>query len=425
MILYTALYRLAIGAYFALVRMAALVNQKAALFVAGRKNLLSLMAGAMAGERRKRIWMHCASLGEFEQGRPVLEALHAQYPDYAIIVTFFSPSGYEVRKNYDGADHVFYLPKDTNSNAQQFLDIIQPSLCIFVKYEFWYYFLHNIAARKIPAVLISAIFNSDQGFFQWYGGLQRRMLRCFTHIFVQDESSAVLLKGIGADKVSISGDTRFDRVLKAAQSTERLAILEDFCTGHKILVAGSTWKDDEVLLEKALQMLPNDWKLVLVPHEIGVAHMRQIEDLFSGHLIKWSQYPENAQHTVNAKGISERVLLVDQVGLLLRIYRYATVAWIGGGFGKAGVHNVLEPAVYSVPCFYGPVFHQFIEAKELVAVGGAFTCATPADLSDAISSMEVNNAMKESGAKAGNYVQSNSGATARTVSFIQQAGILE
>ena len=425
MILYTALYRLGITVYFAAIRLAALVNEKARLFAAGRTGLLHRMQEAFTGDSRKRIWMHCASLGEFEQGRPVLEALHEQYPEYAIILTFFSPSGYEVRKDYEGADYVFYLPMDSNANARRFLDIVQPSLCIFVKYEFWYFFLANIAVRKIPVILLSAIFHKDQGFFKWYGGLQRRMLRCFTHIFVQDAASKALLSNIKINEVSISGDTRFDRVIKAAQRKEELPVLDAFAANHKILVAGSTWKEDEVFLQKVLRLLPDDWKLVLVPHEVNIEHLRQIEDLFAGNVIKWSQYPPNVLHGMSNKGrITERVLLVDKVGFLLHIYRYGRITWIGGGFGKDGVHNVLEAAVYGQPCYYGPIYHQFIEAKELIEKGGAFTFSSPQEFVAAVQQMEASHSYRQYADAAKGYVYAKGGATDIVLAYVRQLHIL-
>ena len=406
MILYTVLYRLGISAYFTAIRIAALFNSKARLFVDGRKGLLQIMSQTLAGDTRKRIWMHCASLGEFEQGRPVLEALRERYPEYTVVVTFFSPSGYEVRKNYNGADHVFYLPMDTNANAKSFLDIVQPDLCLFIKYEFWYYYLANIAARKIPAILVSAIFNKDQGFFKWYGGLQRKMLHCFSHIFVQDAASLALLERIKIKNASISGDTRFDRVIKAAEHHEDLPVLAAFAEDKKIIVAGSTWKEDETFLCRALATLPVSWKLVLVPHEVNIEHISAIENLFGAQLCKWSEVAEGSRQLRDC-----RVLLVDRVGFLLQIYRYGTVAWIGGGFGKEGVHNVLEAAVYGITGFYGPIYHQFLEAKELIEAGGAFTLSEPTVFSAKIQELDANHYLPQHGTSAKRYVYGRGGAT--------------
>ena len=393
------IYRIVIGLYTLGVRIASLFKPKAKLFIAGRRDLLARMRQQLEAESRPRIWVHCASLGEFEQGRPVIEQLRQRYPQYAIVLTFFSPSGYEVRKNYDGADHIFYLPTDTGRNAARFLNIVQPALCVFVKYELWYGYLKGIEERKIPAVLVSAIFNPRQGFFKWYGGLQRRMLRCFSHLFVQDGNSKALLQGLGITNVTVSGDTRFDRVIKAAGQQATLPQAAAFKQQHKLLIAGSTWAADEALLHKALRLLPPDWKLVLVPHEVHAGHIAEIAQLYGDALVKWS--------TWDGTPTNKRVLLVDKVGFLLQLYAYGDAAWIGGGFGSAGVHNVLEPAVYGMPCFYGPIYHQFREAIELIEKGGASTVQRAEELCAAITSAN----MPAMGMAARGYVYSMSGAT--------------
>lgn len=393
------IYRIVIGLYTLGIRVASLFKPKAKLFIAGRRDLFTRLRQQLEAEQRPRIWVHCASLGEFEQGRPVIEQLREQYPQYAIVLTFFSPSGYEVRKNYDGADHIFYLPVDTGRNAARFLNIVKPSLCVFVKYELWYGYLSGIAERKLPAVLVSAIFNERQGFFKWYGGLQRKMLACFSHIFVQDDNSKSLLQGLGINNVSVSGDTRFDRVRKAAGQQATLPQAAAFKQDSKILIAGSTWGADEQLLHKALPLLSPDWKLILVPHEVHAGHISEIEKLFGDTLIKWS--------TWDGQPTAKRVLLVDKVGFLLQLYSYGDAALIGGGFGSAGVHNVLEPAVYGMPCFYGPIYHQFREAIELIAKGGAAEVRTAEELGAAIASGN----LAAMGQAAKDYVCSMSGAT--------------
>lgn len=408
-----ALYWLGIRAYALMVRIASLFNPKAKLFVAGRKGLLSQIKYALINERRPRIWMHCASLGEFEQGRPVLEELRRQYPEYAFVLTFFSPSGYEVRKNYEGADYIFYLPVDGAKNARLFLDAVQPKLCLFVKYDFWYYFLSTIAKRDINAVLISAIFRKEQGFFKWYGGLQRRMLFAFNHIFVQDTASEKLLQKIGYEEVSVSGDTRFDRVVAAAKVQTELPVATQFCAGKKIIVAGSTWPDDERFLQKALQEIPADWKLILVPHEVHESHIADLEKLWGDSAVKWSAWKnEDAQ---------KRVLILDTVGLLLQLYRFGTIAWIGGGFGKAGVHNVLEAAVYGLPCFYGPVYQQFLEAKALVEAGGAIVAGQPEILVNHLQLWQKEPGLYNQAAEAAEtYVAAQAGATPKILRYLAE-----
>ncbi len=406
----TTLYRLAIGAYAAGIKLSSSFNPKAKLFVDGRKGLLQHIAIAMAAEKRPCIWMHCASLGEFEQGRPVLEAIRYAYPQYALVLTFFSPSGYEVRKDYSGADHVFYLPVDSPGNADAFLNAVQPKLCLFVKYELWYYYLAGLAQRNIPTLLVSAIFTEKHGFFKWYGGLQRQMLKCFSHIFVQDENSKKLLQQIHVENVSISGDTRFDRVIRAAIEVVDLPIAATFAAGHSIVVAGSTWPEDEVLFKEAFTQLPADWKLIVVPHNVDASHIASIETMFCGNLVKWSAWSE-----LHA---SKRILLVDTVGMLMQLYNYATVAYIGGGFGKAGVHNVLEPAVYGKPCIYGPIYHQFIEAGELIEAGGASVVNNAAQLGAAITEIGAGQPLQKMGDAAKTYVRSKRGATARVMEHL-------
>lgn len=412
MIFYTAIYRLAILTYTTAIRIAALFNPKAALFTRGRRGILEKIRLAYTNEKRQTVWIHCASLGEFEQGRPVLEALRDKYPQYAITVTFFSPSGYEVRKDYRGADHVFYLPTDTSSNARAFIDITRPVLCVFVKYEFWYYYLKTIRDRNIPAILVSAIFHPQQPFFKWYGGLMRKMLHSFTNLFVQDAASLQLLQKIHINNASISGDTRFDRVIKASQQSIALPIADQFCADRPILVAGSTWKEDEELLHRALATLPSQWKIILVPHEVDEDHITQIEKLFDGSTIRWSGVAEDCAIA------DKRILLVDKVGYLMQLYKYGSAAWIGGGFGKDGVHNVLEAAVYSMPCFYGPVFHQFIEAQELVTHGGAFVIKEARDLTDCLTEMDDKYRYEQHAQAAKEYVYSKAGATDIVTSYI-------
>lgn len=410
--LLSAIYWLTVKLYAAALRIASLFNLKAKLFIEGRKGLLEHITATMAHEQRPRIWMHCASLGEFEQGRPVLEQLRTQYPGYAIVLTFFSPSGYEVRKNYEGADYVFYLPLDSRKNAKQFIEAVQPKLSVFVKYELWYYYLTAIAKRSIPAILISARFRKEQPFFKFYGGLHRKMLRCFNAIFVQDKDSETLLHTIGINNVAVNGDTRFDRVIEAATQIQELPIAHAFCRDNKVIVAGSTWKEDEEFLKKTFDQLPPHWKLILVPHEVHDSHIQEIEKLFQGETVRWSAWSDTSD---------KRILLVDKVGLLLQLYRYANVAWIGGGFGSAGVHNVLEAAVYGLPCAYGPVFHQFIEAEELIQAGGAITVTDPGVFLTHIKQWENDTT---AGTAAKNYVLAKGGATQAIMSYLAEKNIL-
>lgn len=405
------IYWLAVRLYSVAIHIAALFNPKAKLFVAGRRHLLPAMRDALIDERRPRIWMHCASLGEFEQGRPLLEKLRHKYAQHAFIITFFSPSGYEVRKDYNGADYIFYLPVDSISNAKRFLDIVQPSLCLFIKYELWYFYLSAIAARDIPLILVSAIFRRDQPFFKWYGGLHRRMLQCFSHIFVQDIRSAQLLHKINVDEVTVAGDTRFDRVLAALEEQPQLPGIEMFCSEHKILVAGSTWAEDEQLLYQVVAKLPATWKLVLVPHEVHGEHIQAIMSQYGSNAVRWSQYKDTPADA--------RVLVIDTVGMLLQLYRFADVAWIGGGFGKAGVHNVLEAAVYGIPVLHGPVYAQFLEARELIETGGSVVADNPDAVVKQVLQWDKDTFGYQQACTAARlYVLSKTGATEKIISYL-------
>ena len=358
--------------------------------------------------------MHCASLGEFEQGRPVLEQLGEEYPGHALVLTFFSPSGYEMRKDFKGVDYVFYLPLDTRGNAKKFLSFVQPELCIFVKYEFWYFLLREIERKGISAVLISSIFRKDQPFFQWYGSLHRRMLFSFSKIFVQDAASSQLLRSIGIEDAVVAGDTRFDRVVKAVKNYEELPIAKEFCSNSKVLIAGSSWPEDEQFLKEVIDALPAEWKLILVPHEVHDVQINRIKALF-GDSVTWSGWET---------GVHAKVLIVDQIGLLLQLYSYARVAWIGGGFGK-GIHNTLEAAVHGVPVGFGPAFQKFREAKELIAAGAGFSTADPAYVVNLIANWDKDDSGWQHASNAARqYVLSNAGATGKIMSYLSEKKVL-
>ncbi len=412
------LYWLAVRLYVSIIRIASIFNPKARLFLQGRVGLLNTIKYALIDEQRPRIWIHCASLGEFEQGRPVIEHLREKYANYVLVLTFFSPSGYELRKDFEGVDHVFYLPVDSVSNAKKFLDYVQPELSVFVKYELWYYYLSNLAKRDMPTLLVAAIFRKNQPFFQWYGKLHRRMLHSFTHIFVQDDNSLKLLNTIGYTNASVGGDTRFDRVVSAQQKSPfEHEILEQFTTGKKVLVAGSTWPADERVLKQIAQQIPEQWKIVLVPHEVHEAHLENIETDFKGKTIRWSQWD-----SVEA---DKQVLIVDKMGLLLRLYQIADVAWIGGGVGKTGLHNTLEAAVYGVPIVHGENYRKFKEARELIEAGASFVVNSPSAFITLIEKWEADNvAYNQACVAAKNYVLSNAGATAHVVDYIEEKKLL-
>jgi 3-deoxy-D-manno-octulosonic-acid transferase len=359
------MYSFGIFLYGLTIRLASLFNAKARQWQAGRKNLFRHIEQALIQvPSEKRIWIHASSLGEFEQGRPLIEALKQNFPQYAIVLTFFSPSGYEVQKNYKYADFVFYLPLDTKRNAQRFLDLVQPELAIFVKYEFWLNFLFALKLRHIPTVLISAVFRPNQLFFNRYISFYRNALSAFSHFFVQNEMSKKLLQDIGYQNVTISGDTRFDRVFDIAQDDFRLDTLTSFVNNKKTIIAGSSWPHDEDLLARYAKQR-SDIKWIIAPHEVTPSHIKQIKTLFADK--KTLLYSEISSVTNLA---DYDLLIVDTIGLLNKIYRYGTIAYIGGGFGK-GIHNILEPAVFGLPVLFGPRYQKFEEATQLILLGGA------------------------------------------------------
>jgi 3-deoxy-D-manno-octulosonic-acid transferase len=397
-----------------LMPIAALFNPKAKKWVHGRKNIFDRLAKATAGSQRT-IWIHCASLGEFEQGRPLLEKLraHPSFKEAKFLLTFFSPSGFEIRKEYKGADWVFYLPMDGPKNAKRFLEIVNPSLVIFVKYEFWYYYLKKIKYRNIPLILVSALFWKEMSFFKWYGAMQRKMLSRFDHLFVQDKTSNQLLDDIGLSSItSISGDTRFDRVIDIAESAEPLPLIEQFIENSITIIAGSTWPEDEAVLKQTLDSIKlQDLKLIMAPHEISEKHLASIKEMF----------PESVRYSQLTGSTGEsNVLIIDNIGLLSRLYKYATITYIGGGFGK-GIHNTLEAAVYAKPVVFGPVFHKFKEAADLIQNGGAFTISNKDESVKIISHLLTDKEkLKESGKQSGDYVYSNRGASERIIQFLQE-----
>ncbi len=392
-------------------------NPKINLFVTGRKQLLERIAADFKQEEQRPVWFHCASLGEFEQGRPLIEALKANYPGIKILLTFFSPSGYEVRKNYSGADYVYYLPIDTERNAQQFIAITRPQLAVFVKYEFWYHYLNTLKQNRIPGIVVSAIFQERQVFFKWYGALQREMLHLMHYLFVQNQSSIDLLKRIGIFHAAIAGDTRIDRALTIAHTTKSYALVEEFKGKHQLIVAGSTWRGDETLLHEALVQLGNpDIKLLIAPHEVHEDHIAELQDLFRAfHPVLWS-----AQQA----GKENRVLIVDNIGHLAYLYRYADYVWIGGGFNKTGIHNCIEAAVYGQALTWGPEYSRYQEAIDLIHQGAAFSCPDAAALANKL--REWDNAPErheKAGQQARQYIEENKGATDKILTYLKQQNI--
>lgn len=356
------LYAVGIRLYQLFILLVSPFNRKAASWIRGRKNWRTLLSMQLK-PREQRAWFHFASLGEFEQGRPVLEAFRRKNPSFTIVVTFFSPSGYEVRKDYPLADYVFYLPADTPGNARDFITAISPEIVFFTKYEFWHFYFRELGRRNIPLYIVSAIFRKEQLFFKPYGGFYRSILQNVTHFFVQDTASAALLDSIGLHNYTLTGDTRFDRVLENLQAAKPLPLIEDFAAGKPVFIAGSTWPEDEAILAPLINSKYYPFRWIIAAHEIGAAHLQQIESRLS---IKHIRYSEAL-----VKGTQDaEVLIIDNIGMLLSLYAYARIAYIGGGFGK-GIHNTLEAAASGIPIFFGPRYEKFKEAKDLIALGGA------------------------------------------------------
>ncbi len=406
-----ALYSAAIGLYHAGIRLAAHWNPKAQAWVEGRTGVwerLSAKRDALQGA----LWMHCASVGEFEQGRPVLEAIKAQRPDLPVLITFFSPSGYEARKDYAGATHVDHLPTDTEANAERLTELIAPRAAIFVKYEFWYHYLQALKQSQVPLFLVSAIFRADQPFFKWYGSTWRSMLGCFTHIFTQDERSRDMLMAIGVKQVSVSGDTRFDRVAAILKAGEDLAPVRDFVAAEtgRVLVCGSTWPADEALLLKALAHLQTKPRILIAPHELLAGQLALVDATFPRPLVLWSEL-ERAVATGNGLPPGIRTVLVDRMGLLARLYRYGDIAYVGGGFGD-GIHSLLEAAAWGKPVIFGPRHTKFAEAQGLIDAGGGFVVTNAVELRAVLDRLlEDPAALRKASEAAGRYVQERVGAT--------------
>ncbi|MBL7698395.1 MAG: 3-deoxy-D-manno-octulosonic acid transferase [Chitinophagaceae bacterium] len=399
------------------IRIASIWNIKARLWLRGRKNLFERVSAALQNNTKPVIWMHTASLGEFEQGRFLIENIRSNYPGACIVVTFFSPSGYEVMKNYQGADFVFYLPEPTSKNAKRFITLLNPKLVLWIKYDYWYHYLREIQKRNIPLLLVSAIFRRRHAFFKWYGPLYAEMLRCFTWLFVQDESSLEQLQTIEIKNASVSGDTRFDRVIDIAANFTDVPLIREFTGNAPVIVAGSTWCEDEEEIDHYANTHP-EIKFIIVPHEIGDDHLEEIEKLFR-HTVRYSQLSANNNYS------EINTLIVDNIGMLSRIYKYATITYVGGGFGDEGVHNVLEAAVYGKPVIFGPVFNQFQEAIDLLEEGAAFTIDNALDLEKTLNNLLTDRELyRECCEAAEQYVKSKQGATKKILDYIQENRLL-
>jgi len=397
-------YNIAITIAGFILKIIAIFNKKLALFLTGRKDIFIQLNNHFK-VTDKVIWFHCASLGEFEQGRPIIEKCKREYANAKILITFFSPSGYEIRKDYSLADLVTYLPLDSKRNVQKFLKIVRPSIAIFVKYEFWPNFLRALKQQKIKTILVSAIFREDQSFFQWYGAWMRKSLQTFDHFFVQNERSEKLLKKIGFNNVTLSGDTRFDRVYQVTQQKIDLDFIAQFKDNKTILIAGSTWpKDEELLIGYINNKTTENQKFIIAPHNIYQKNIEKLKQSISKEVVLYSEIAD--------REISQfQVLIIDAIGLLTQIYKYADIAYVGGGFGT-GIHNILEPATFGVPIIIGPNYKKFNEAKELIELEACLVVNNTSELTSELRSLFTDNQKLEmKGKLAQHYILNNIGAT--------------
>jgi len=399
------LYNIGIQLYGFIIYLLSPFSTKASLFIEGRKNIFKKIALAV-DPSQKHIWFHFASLGEFEQGRTVLEKIKVLYPQKRIVITFFSPSGYEIRKNYPLADGVFYLPLDTAENAEKLIAALNPEIAIFTKYEYWYHYFKALKKNGTPLFIISGIFRASQVYFKWYGSFNRKILSFVDHFFLQNEESRALLSSIQLENTSLSGDTRFDRVAENAASPKTFDLVEEFCGTAPVLVAGSTWPDDEKILSVLISACP-DWKFIVAPHEVDEDHVNSLRKLLVAS-IKYSDLQETKQKS--------QVLIIDNIGLLSSLYQYGSIAYIGGGFG-AGIHNTLEAAAFGIPVIFGPKYEKFQEAKDLISLEAAVSVRNEDELLEAFKSLLTN---KQSGSAAKNYVISKTGSTDQIINYIRQ-----
>ncbi|MEO9022632.1 MAG: glycosyltransferase N-terminal domain-containing protein [Ginsengibacter sp.] len=405
-------------------------NPKARLWITGRRNIFEKLRDTVQHNVGKRtIWMHCASLGEFEQGRPVLQKIKEENPDTSIVITFFSPSGYEIVKNKKNFENIFYLPMDSFFHAKKWMNILKPDLVLWVKYEYWHYYLQEIKNRHIPLLMISGVYRSNSIFFKWYGSFYRNMLNCFTHFFVQNENSKEQLqKMIAEEKITVSGDTRCDRVINIAENFTEVPYIKDFCGSYRVIVLGSTWEDDEAVWIHFVKKHP-EIKFIIAPHEIDAENLSDVKkefphSVFYSDLIKSNQIPDEAERSKSfllERSEDPNCLIIDNIGTLSRLYHYATITYVGGGFGDDGLHNILEAAVYGKPVLFGPEYDKNFEAKEMIDCSGAISIESALELEKILGNLlndekellTRSNAAKE-------YVYQNAGATQRIIAYISK-----
>jgi 3-deoxy-D-manno-octulosonic-acid transferase len=409
------LYRLGISLYHAAVFIASWFNPKAKDWIHGRRNWKQKLNDFVQSHGHPPLWVHASSAGEFEQARTVIDAYRAIYPAHKILLTFFSPSGYNLRKNYKGVDAVMYLPLDTPTNAQTFVTALKPGCAVFVKYDYWYYTLKALQDAHIPTILIAAVFRPGQMFWQWWGKPMQACLACFTRIFCQNQASCNILQAHDYGQAILSGDTRFDRVAEIATAAQNYPLIEGLIKGRQVMVAGSTWPADEKLLAQLYtdDIIPRNKILIIAPHEITPGHIRQVQSQFKDSVLYSQLQADTVTHC----------LIIDNIGMLAGLYRYANWAYVGGGFGS-GIHNILEAAVYGKPVLFGPTFHKFYEAKDLVQQGGAFTLNTYADLQKYMAFLSDTAHYNKSCDIALQYCADNTGATPQIMAWLSQIAAL-
>ena len=405
------IYNTGIFFYTLSIRIASLFNNKAKLWLNGRKNIFKQLESIFKNEKNPVIWFHCASLGEFEQGRPIIEKIKDKHPHYKILITFFSPSGFEIRKNYALADYVFYLPVDTASNAKKFIEIVQPQMAFFIKYEFWYHYLNTLNTKQIPTYLISALFRKNQIFFKPYGGFYRKILKYYDYIFVQNDDSMELLIKLGLKNICVSGDTRYDRVSEIAAQAKSLELIEIFKGKNNLIVVGSSWQAEEQLIASYIKQKGLTHKFIFAPHNISENHLLQLERLFSKYkCIRYSK--------TDKENIAEfDILIIDNIGLLSSLYKYADIAIIGGAFGS-GLHNILEAVVYGCPVVFGPKYYRFPEAVDLLNVGGACSVRNTKELINKLNFLSSPDNKEILYKTCKDFVSSRKGATEKILNFI-------
>ena len=403
------MYEIVISLYTLGVAVMSLFNDKVKKMWRGEREAFRVLRNSVDPGSRY-VWFHAASLGEFEQGRPIMERLRREHPELKILLTFFSPSGYEVRKNYEGADIICYLPLDTYFNARRFLNLVHPEVAFFIKYEFWWNYLHILKRRNVPVYSVSSIFRPNQVFFRWYGRTYSNVLKCFTRFFVQNEVSRQLLAKLGITDVEITGDTRFDRVLQIKSQAKSLPIVEAFRQDYKVFVAGSSWPPDEDIFIKYFNGR-DDWKLIIAPHVIGEDHLQQILSKLKGKAVRYTE--ATPESVADAK-----ILIIDCFGLLSSIYGYGHVSYVGGGFG-VGIHNVLEAAVWNIPVIFGPNNERFQEAQDLLASGGGRQIDSYQQFESLMNGYIADDSLRKAdGDKAAQYVSSKAGATGKILSAV-------